>query len=149
MLARTALLLKAAGIKCIDGAGNVVRLVASSWRAGGVRSALDAGVPESRIMALGRWKSSAWMHYLIHSPLDFQQSASKMWAVQVPLELRSGCLRVGECDTGASFVSEIMGQDSEVVDMVTNSRVVSPPPLPMVIGNSPIVGVPYHPHHHL
>jgi hypothetical protein len=121
MLSRTAELLATAGIRCLDGSGEVVRLVASSWRAGGVRSALDAGVPESRIMALGRWKTSAWMHYLIHSPLDFQGAAAKMWAVQAPLELRSGCLRVGGCDTGASFVSEINHQDRVMLDVMART----------------------------
>ena len=117
MLKRTSSALAAAHIRCVDGDGEDVMLAASSWRAGGVRSAIDAGVPESRIMALGRWKSSAWMHYLIHTGIDFQSAAAGMWAVQAPLSLRSGCLRVGECDTGACFVSELKEQESVVASV--------------------------------
>jgi hypothetical protein len=67
------------------------------------------------------------MHYLIHSPLDFQGAAAMMWAVQAPLELRSGCLRVGGCDTGASFVSEISDQDKVVLALVASTVVASAP----------------------
>lgn len=38
--------------------------------------------------------------------------------VQAPLELRSGCLRVGGCDTGASVVSEIIDQVRLMLAMV-------------------------------
>ena len=130
MMRRTSALLTAAGIRCVDGDGEGVLMAASSWRAGGVRSAIDAGVPESRIMALGRWKSLAWMHYLIHSPLDFQSAAADMWSVQTPLELRSGCLRVGECDTGACFVAEDKMNEvviDEVKAVVATKAHTSPP----------------------
>jgi hypothetical protein len=53
---------------------------ASSWRAGAVRSALDAGVPEPYIMAMGRWKSQAWINYVVDRGLDLRQTAHAMWA---------------------------------------------------------------------
>lgn len=40
--------------------------------AGGVRSAIDAGIPETIIMEFGRWKSIAWRHYLVHSCVDLR-----------------------------------------------------------------------------
>jgi hypothetical protein len=53
--------------------------MAASWRAGGVRTAVDAGVPEYPIMQYGRWRSQPWKHYLCATPLDLYGSALKMF----------------------------------------------------------------------
>ena len=80
MSARTTTLLSAAGVRMIDGRGNAVKVKAASWRAGGVRSAVDAGMPEALIMDLGRWKSYAWMHYLLHTTHDIRAASARMVA---------------------------------------------------------------------
>jgi hypothetical protein len=58
----------------------------ASWRAGAVRSAVDAGLSEPMIMELGRWKSTAWRFYLLYSPVDVQGAACRMWTVVPKLE---------------------------------------------------------------
>jgi hypothetical protein len=80
MVSRTTELLALAGLQAVDCVGNAVDIRAASWRAGGVQSAYDAGVSESLIMALGRWKSGAWRHYLVLSPSNFRAAAHRMWA---------------------------------------------------------------------
>jgi hypothetical protein len=77
MVARTAELIKKAGIPLEDSNGHPVKLCAASWRAGGVRSAMDAGVNEYTIMALGRWTSEAWKSYAETTTVDLWR-ASKM-----------------------------------------------------------------------
>ena len=94
MLERTAALLKQAGIPIIDDQGACSQLRASSWRAGAVRSAISAGLSESVIMELGRWKSTAWRHYLFFSQLDLQGACLKMWRSSESVEVMEG-MRVG------------------------------------------------------
>ena len=65
MTRRTLQLMRAAGISLVDDRGQTLSVMASSWRAGGVRSAVEAGVGEAAIMELGRWHSSAWTHYIL------------------------------------------------------------------------------------
>ena len=77
------------------------------------------------IMALGRWKSTAWMHYLIHTPLDFKGMASAMWAVQAPLATQAGPLRVGVCETQAEFSSDAMEVEA-VEDIVERKLDIVP-----------------------
>ena len=79
MLARTAALCATAGIPCAQ----VMKM--ASWRAGAVRSATDAGLSDSLIMELGRWKSNAWMHYLLHTPVDVQGAVRGMWQAMSPV----------------------------------------------------------------
>ena len=57
MVTRTAALIEKAGILLEDSTGKPVKLCAASWRTGGVRSAIDAGVNEYTIMAYVRWTS--------------------------------------------------------------------------------------------
>ena len=78
MVARTAELIKKAGIPLEDSAGRPVELCAASWRAGGVRSAMDAGVNEYTIMAYGRWTSEAWKSYMEMTSVDLWRAAKMM-----------------------------------------------------------------------
>jgi hypothetical protein len=79
MTARTLGLLQQANIGLVDARGSPTTVKASSWRAGGVRSAVDAGISEQMMMELGRWKSSAWTSYLTHSSLDLRGASWAMW----------------------------------------------------------------------
>ena len=59
MASRTAALCAEAGILLSDSQGRLLPVKMASWRAGAVRSAVDAGLSEPMIMQLGRWKSTA------------------------------------------------------------------------------------------
>ena len=78
MMARTSKLCASAGMGCPE------NLKMASWRAGAVRSATDANLGDSLIMELGRWKSNAWLHYLLHTPVDVQGAARAMWQALSP-----------------------------------------------------------------
>lgn len=94
MVRRTSALASAAGIQVLAGDGTVAPVRASSWRAGAVRSAIDAGVSDGIIMALGRWRSIAWERYLLHSVSRLQGAARAMWSA--PGDELHGRLRVAE-----------------------------------------------------
>ena len=79
MVSRTAALAGLAGLYGIDGLGQRTKVKASSWRAGGVRSATDAGLAGPVIMALGRWKSLAWAAYALYDIRDLRSAATSMW----------------------------------------------------------------------
>ena len=79
MLKRIRALCKTAGISLSTIDGTVLSLRAASYRAGGVRSAVDAGLSESMIMELGCWKSCAWRFYLLHTAMDVQGASRSMW----------------------------------------------------------------------
>jgi hypothetical protein len=79
MLSRTSMLLSRAGIHIIDAQGCKVAVKASSWRAGGVQSAKEAGLSDPIIKALGRWTSVAWFHYLFASHADLRKAVGSMW----------------------------------------------------------------------
>ena len=78
MVARTAELIKKAGIPLEDSAGRPVKLCAASWRAGGVRSAMDAGVNEYTNMAYDRWTSEAWKSYMETTTVGLWRAAKMM-----------------------------------------------------------------------
>ena len=59
-----------------------------------MRSAIDAGVPVPFIQASGRWKSAAWIAYLVESSFDLQGAAQRSWALP---PLRKGTV-VEKCD---------------------------------------------------
>jgi len=80
MVARTAELLAAAGIGLQSEAGAPAPVKAASWRAGGVRSALDAGISGPMIMAMGRWRSLAWESYMLQNTEDLQRAMQAMWS---------------------------------------------------------------------
>ncbi len=81
MVHRTCALLDLAGIFDVDDAGERIKVKASSWRAGGARSATNAGLPGPLIMALGRWRSIAWGAYVAYSVSDLESAAQQMWRV--------------------------------------------------------------------
>ena len=72
--------------------GKPVHAKASSWRAGGVQSAKQAGLNEVMIKALGRWASSAWGNYMFASLEDLRKAVGSMWsaAANTPLSLVVG-----------------------------------------------------------
>ena len=80
MVMRTETMMTVAGMLVVDAAGRPTAVRAASWRAGAVRSAIDAGVPVPFIQASGRWKSAAWVAYLVGSSFDLQGAAQKSWA---------------------------------------------------------------------
>jgi hypothetical protein len=80
----------------------------ASWRAGAVSSAIAAGISEAMIMELGRWRSNAWRHYLLHSPLDLQGAGLRMW-LRACVVKDDAALKVGVLDTGC------LGRDGDDV----------------------------------
>ena len=78
MVKRTARLMEEAGLPLRDEVGNLLKIKAASWRAGGVRSALDAGLSEDTIMSLGRWSSEAWKCYRRYTAGDKFYAAMRM-----------------------------------------------------------------------
>jgi hypothetical protein len=103
MLKRTRALCKTAGISFSTINGTLLSLRAASYRAGGVRSAVDAGLPESMIMELGRWKSNAWRFYLLHTALDVLGASRSMWGA--PHREESSAMRMG-FEAGAKSASD-------------------------------------------
>jgi hypothetical protein len=93
MVSRTADLMASAGIPAVDSVGKVLPVKAASWRAGAVRSAMDAGLSETMIMEYGRWKSVAWRHYLMHTPYDLLSASVRM--VRASVACPSGAQQVG------------------------------------------------------
>jgi hypothetical protein len=115
MMARTSDLLKQAGIELMDARGQITSVKSSSWRAGGVRSAMDANLSEVMIMELGRWKSSAWASYLLHTGRDLCAAGRRMWdCAEAPSTPSSGP-RV-ECEVSPGPL-EVAG-DAEIVQDV-------------------------------
>jgi hypothetical protein len=79
MVAKTNALLVKAGVQLVSAEGKSVSAMASSWRAGGVQSAKEAGVSDALIMAMGRWSSTAWFNYVFASLGDLQKASGSMW----------------------------------------------------------------------
>ena len=79
MVARTALLLRMAGVEFVNCKGVPMKVKAASWRAGAVCTAAKRGISVPHIMAMGRWMSQAWVNYLLQGPADLQASAASMW----------------------------------------------------------------------
>lgn len=79
MVDRSIRLIKEAGVELVDGRGRSTSVFSSSWRSGGVQSAQRAGLSEALIMELGRWKSNAWMNYLLFNSADLSSAMSQMW----------------------------------------------------------------------
>jgi hypothetical protein len=82
MVTRTNQLLQAEIIQVLNQEGVAAPVKAASWRAGGVRSALDANVPVPIIMALGRWRSIAWENYLMQTAEELRTAQLAMWRPQ-------------------------------------------------------------------
>jgi hypothetical protein len=79
MVQRTLELVQRAGITMVDDRGRELKVMAASWRAGGVRSASEAGLEEATIRELGRWHSSAWTNYLLFTDRDLSGASARMW----------------------------------------------------------------------
>ena len=78
MVVCTAALIKKAEIPLEDSEGKPVKLCAALWRAGGVCSAMDAGVNKYTITAYGRCSSEAWKSYTETTTLDLWRAAKMM-----------------------------------------------------------------------
>ena len=105
MVSRTVVLMQLADVQFTDATGKIIPVKAASWRAGGVRSALDAGLSEQMIMRLGRWRSIAWTNYMLQSISDVQGAARSMWCVSHAVE-SGGALLVGEMRPASVFEEE-------------------------------------------
>ena len=84
MVDRTKALLAQAAISVVDDLGQPMVVRLASWRAGGVRSALDWGIPPPLIKAMGRWRSDAWQSYVDVSLCDIRKAAELMWSEAPP-----------------------------------------------------------------
>ena len=119
MLKRTSALLAQSGIRFVDSLGRELAVRASSWRAGAVRSVIDAGVSEPVIKAFGRWTSSAWSSYLLESTLDHQGPTVFMWSTPHTRSLPHGLLgpQVGEF-VSSSYVEDVDNREMRpIVDL--------------------------------
>ena len=81
MVSKSQALLLQANISFVDQAGRTAPVQAASWRAGGVRSALDANVPVPVIMEMGRWRSMAWERYALITDTDKSKAMASMWSL--------------------------------------------------------------------
>lgn len=117
MIQRIEALCKLASIPLLDENGKGLPLKMASFRAGAVRSAVAAGLSEPMIMELGRWRSSAWRSYLLHTALDVQGAARRMLAAS-EVEVDSLPMVVGS-EIGSS--PQEMARDEVVVGLVQAS----------------------------
>jgi hypothetical protein len=120
-LDRTLTLLRRAGVleDQVDNLGSVLSLKAASWRAGGVRTAKRAGVPDSIIMVLGRWTSSAWLRYFSASSSDIRSAVTAMWQSSVS----DPRLQVGVVFPRVEAFSDAVGEVSSEVDLYRSGLV--------------------------
>ena len=79
MVKRSADLLTKAGIEFLGEDGKASRVKAASWRAGAVRSALNANIPGTTIMELGRWRSYAWLSYSSFTETERDMAMASIW----------------------------------------------------------------------
>ena len=86
MVKRSAGLLAMAGVQFLGENGMVTCVKAASWRAGAVRSAIDAKIPSPTIMALGRWRSYAWLSYASFTEAERDVAMASIWrAKEAPM----------------------------------------------------------------
>ena len=83
MVQRSADLLAKAGIEFIGENGKPTCVKAASWRAGAVRSALNAKIPGTTIMELGRWRSYAWLSYASFTEEERDGAMASIWQAKV------------------------------------------------------------------
>ena len=102
MIERTKQLLAAAGVAYVDAHGRRLVVRKASWRAGAVRSALDAHIPDPVIRASGRWRSDAWQSYVLQADYDLQEASAACWAAPA---LGVGA-RVGVLDPAGLFTAD-------------------------------------------
>ena len=113
MIKKTSGLLGLAGISFVTPEGVPVKTMASSWRAGGVKSAKDAGLSDGTIMAQGRWSSIAWTNYSFASISGLQAASGAMWSAaltaKAPSRLVVGSFSPAEVGE-ASIPDEVQAQ---------------------------------------
>lgn len=117
MTARTSELMGRAGVSFVSSTGERMSVKMASWRSGGVRSAVDAGLSEEMIRLLGRWRSSAWRNYLLHSSADMQGAARSLWGTRLRVQQVPAELRVAEGDVGGCFVRSQALVDEEMKEV--------------------------------
>jgi hypothetical protein len=83
MVKRSNDLFREAGLVGLGTDGKPMAIKASSWRSGGAMSAVQAGVSDALIMALGRWRSIAWRAYTHFMITDLEVAACNMWRSSV------------------------------------------------------------------
>ena len=84
MVRKTSSLVCKAELHLVDPSGRPLKVLASSWRAGGVASARLAGVSDATIMSMGRWSSSAWLNYSVPIATEIPRASDAMWNAAVP-----------------------------------------------------------------
>lgn len=114
MVERTEALMRLSGIRFVSPTGEEMKVKMASWRSGGVRSAMDAGVHEELIRMLGRWRSSAWRSYLLHSTSELQGASRSLWSMPMNIGNSLDGLQVAECEVGGCFVAEVSEAQQEV-----------------------------------
>ena len=115
MVRRTVALCSAAGILRADHLGRLQPVKAASWRAGGVQTAAKAGLSDTMIMFLGRWTSSAWRAYMLHTPIDVQGAARRLWAVSAAGEPEGAELLGGKC--GGAVPALLQSDEAAVAEL--------------------------------
>jgi hypothetical protein len=105
--------LSIAGITVTDVCGRATSVKMASWRAGAVTSAVATRISESMIKELGRWRSDAWRHYLLHSPLDLQGAGDLMWREAV--SSTSSAMAMVSLRVGASITKQLTKDDDDAV----------------------------------
>ena len=126
MVGRMESLIQKANIALVDAAGRAMSVRASSWRAGGVRSALDARVPTPIIMAAGRWRSTAWMKYFVEYGYDLRRAAENIWASVPSLDQKideSPRKHVVEIVDMNTISSEVLEEDQELASSVCSMNI--------------------------
>jgi hypothetical protein len=110
-------LLDSAKLVIVGFDGTKAMVKAASCRAGGVRSAMDAGISQPLIMAMGRWRSLAWDNYVLHNASDLQSSMEAMWRERAPAK---ATIFVGEPTSANSILPSDDNLEEEVRDLLTN-----------------------------
>ena len=77
-------------------------------------SAVDARLGEEMIRVLGRWRSSAWRNYLLHSSKEMQGAFRSLWSTKLHETKGAGGLRVAECDVSGCFVASELTLEEEM-----------------------------------
>jgi hypothetical protein len=114
MVRRTEALMQQSGVQFVSPTGAPMPVKMASWRSGGVMSAVDAGLGEEMIRVLGRWRSSAWRNYLLHSSEEMQGASRALWSTKLHETKGAGGLRVAECDVSGCFVASESALDEEM-----------------------------------
>jgi hypothetical protein len=122
MIMRSKELLNLAGITCIDRNNLPAPLRMASWRAGGVRTAIDAKIDPCIIMELGRWSSSAWLYYLIHTASDLRGAGVRMWSSAIASTAMISHLRVGGTEMLSGPLMSLSVDEVEAVRMQRDMR---------------------------